>query len=368
MEELTEEYNNYLRKTIPRGYARDEKKCNVALTVLRAGITAVELGVPGQTIDYNLLCDSNNGTDRFIESYRGSLPESPAPDMIIHMAKLLFNQVNTSEKFRDLCRRQGETVRGTFYGVSPTSDASAARVSLNSLIYYIVALIIKTLPKCVPRNNFINFFTLIGLKEGNIVRYHNEPVTVGNITINNTGKRRFRVTRKNYILRNSRAAGRNTATHYLAGAENISEPTTDDLARNAAEAAEAAEAARRNAARRNAARRNAEAAEAVRRNAELVAEATRPNAELVAEATRRNAVAATVGIREPLPPLPPLLPLSQRPPRLTLRVTSPPPPSPSLLQRVLELPPLPPSPPSSRSPPALFGGKRRKTRKNKRRV
>ena len=347
MEELTEEYNNYLRKTIPRGYARDEKKCNVVLTVLRAGITAVELGVPGQTIDYNLLCDSNNGTDRFIESYRGSLPESPAPDMIIHMAKLLFNQVNTSEKFRDLCRRQGETVRGTFYGVSPTSDASAARASLNSLIYYIVALVIKTLPKCVPRNNFINFFTLIGLKEGNTVRYHNEPVTVGNITINNTGKRRFRVTRKNYILRNSRAAGRNTATHYLAGAENISEPTNDDLARNAAEAAEAA--------RRNAARRNAE----------LVAEATRRNAELVAEATRRNALAATVGIREPLPPL---LPLSQRPPRLTLRVTSPPPPSPSLLQRVLELPPLPPSPPSSRSPPALFGGKRRKTRKNKRRV
>ena len=333
MEELTEEYNNYLRRTIPRGYARDEKKCNVALTVLRAGITAVELGVPGQTIDYNLLCDSNNGTDRFIESYRGSLPESPAPDMIIYMTKLLFNQVNTSEKFRDLCRRQGETVRGTFYGVSPTSDASAARASLNSLIYYIVALVIKTLPKCVPRNNFINFFTLIGLKEGNTVRYHNEPVTVGNITINNTGKRRFRVTRKNYILRNSRAAGRNTATHYLAGAENISEPTNDDLARNAA-----------------------------KRNAELVAEATRRNAELVAEATRRNALAATVGIREPLPPL------SQRPPRLTLRVTSPPPPSPSLLQRVLELPPLPPSPPSSRSPPALFGGKRRKTRKNKRRV
>ena len=368
MEELTEEYNNYLRRTIPRGYARDEKKCNVALTVLRAGITAVELGVPGQTIDYNLLCDSNNGTDRFIESYRGSLPESPAPDMIIYMTKLLFNQVNTSEKFRGLCRRQGETVRGTFYGVSPTSDASAARASLNSLIYYIVALVIKTLPKCVPRNNFINFFTLIGLKEGNTVRYHNEPVTVGNITINNTGKRRFRVTRKNYILRNSRAAGRNTATHYLAGAENISEPTTDDLARNAAEAAEAAEAARRNAARRNAARRNAEAAEAARRNAELVAEATRRNAELVAEATRRNALAATVGIRGAPLPLPPLLPLSQRPPRLTLRVTSPPPPSPSLLQRVLELPPLPPSPPSSRSPPALFGGKRRKTRKNKRRV
>jgi len=348
MEELREEYNKYLEKTIPRGYGREERKCNAALTLLSTGIRAVELGVPGQTIDYNLLCDANNGTDRFLESYRETLPKSPSPDMIIYMTQLLFNQINTSEKFRDLCRRQGKIVRGTFYGTSPTSDASAARASLNTLIYYIVALVIKTLPKCVPRNNFINFFTLLGLRQGNTVRYHNEPVTVGNITINNIGKKRFRLTRKNYILRDARAAGRNIATHYLAGAENISEPTNDNIARNA-------EVTRRSA-------------EAARRNAELVAEATRRNAELVAEATRRNAAAANLGIRGPLLPLPPLPPLPQRPPRLTLRVTSPPPPSPSLLQRVLEFPALPPSPPLSRSPPALFGGRRRKTRKNKKRV
>jgi len=361
MEELREQYNSYIKKTIPKGYGREERKCNTALKLLSTGIRAVELGVPGQTIDYNLLCDANNGTDRFLESYRESLPKSPEPDMIIYMTQLLFNQVNTSEKFRDLCRRQGETTTG-YFGTFPTSDANAARASLNSLIYYIVALIIKTLPKCVPRNNFINFFTLLGLKQGNTVRYHNEPVTVGNITINNIGKKRFRLTRKNYILRNSRAAGRNTANHYLAGTENISEPTNDNITRNAEIArrsAEAAEAARRNAEAAEAARRNAEAAEAARRNAELVAEATRRNAEVVAEASRRNALAANLGMRGPLPPLP------QRPPRLTLRVTSPPPPSPSLLQRTLEFPSLPPSP---GSPPPLFGGKRRKTRKNKKRV